>query len=428
MADVSPAPFGRRAAAFAVDTALAAVLFGAIAALAALIDDLSADNPTGQSPVGGVLRVVAVVATLTWAVWNGGVREGRSGQSVGKRLLDLTTVDPATQAPLGTRAGAVRFLVKSAVGGLSAGVLLLWPLWDKGGRSLPDKAVSSVVASGVPVPAHRFVAAQRGSAVRVALRTIALGYVLLLVAWPVALVATNAFENGFTAFVGLAGDPEFTHALQLTVIAAIAAVVVNTVFGISVSLLIVRYEFPGKRLLNALLDIPLSVSPIVVGLALVLVYGSRDGWLGEGLAGAGVQIIWALPGIVLATAFVSLPLVIREVVPVLKEIGTEQEQAAFSLGASSWQAFWRITLPAIKWGVVYGVVLTLARSLGEFGAVKIVSGNISEQTRTATLVVEERYLNFDHEAAYAISFILASISVVSIIVVSILRARAQRHH
>jgi sulfate transport system permease protein len=183
----------------------------------------------------------------------------------------------------------------------------------------------------------------------------------------------------------------------------------------------VRYEFRGKRLLSALIDLPLSVSPIVVGLALILVYGGRDGWFGPALEDAGFQVIFATPGIVLATVFVALPLVIREVVPVLEEVGLEQEQAAHSLGANAWATFRRITLPSIRWALVYGVVLSLARSLGEFGAVKVVSGNILGDTRTATLVVEEKYLNFDKGGAYATAFLLALVSVACIVVVSIIR-------
>ena len=171
----------------------------------------------------------------------------------------------------------------------------------------------------------------------------------------------------------------------------------------------------------------LSVSPIVVGLSLVLVYGGRQGWFGPALEDAGVQVIYATPGIVMATVFVALPLVIREVVPVLEEIGTDAEHAAQTLGANAWQTFWRITFPAIKWAVVYGVVLSLARSLGEFGAVKVVSGNILGETRTATLAVEEKYLNWEQESAYAIAFLLASVSVLCIIVVSLLRSRTERH-
>lgn len=257
--------------------------------------------------------------------------------------------------------------------------------------------------------------------VTIAIRILAIAYLVLLVAWPVSLVVTNTFAHGFDALQAILTDPDLLSALRLSAWAAAISTVINTLFGVAISLLLVRTEFPLKRLLSALLDLPLAVSPIVVGLALVLVYGPRNGWFGPSIP---IDIIFATPGIILATTFVSLPLVIREVVPVLREIGIEQEQAALSLGASPWQTFWRITLPSIKWGVIYGVVLTLARSLGEFGAVKVVSGNVLGETRTATLAVEESYLNFNAEGAYAIAFILASVSVISIIIVALLRA----HH
>jgi sulfate transport system permease protein len=256
------------------------------------------------------------------------------------------------------------------------------------------------------------------------LRAIVAAYLFLLVAWPVSLVAKNTFANGLTDLQAILDDPDVTHALGLTVRVAVIAVVLNTVFGVGMSILLVRYEFPGKRLLSALVDLPLAVSPIVVGLALILVYGGRGGWFGPALEDAGFQVIFATPGIVLATVFVALPLVIREVVPVLEEVGVEQEQAAHSLGAGAVATFRRITLPAIRWAVVYGVVLSLARSLGEFGAVKVVSGNVLGQTRTATLVVEEKYLNFDRGGAYATAFLLALVSVACITVVSIIRPRA----
>nr|WP_239460172.1 sulfate ABC transporter permease subunit [Nocardioides daejeonensis] len=255
---------------------------------------------------------------------------------------------------------------------------------------------------------------------------VVVGYLFLLVAWPVSLVVTKAFADGTTGIRAILEDPDVVHALQLTVVVALCAVVINTVFGVGMSLLLVRQEFPGKRALSALVDLPLSVSPIVVGLALVLVYGGRNGWFGPTLEEHGLRVIFATPGMVLATAFVALPLVIREVVPVLHEIGTDQEVAARSLGANSWQIFWRITLPAIKWAVVYGVVLSLARSLGEFGAVKVVSGNVLGETRTATLVVEEKYLNFDQQGAYATAFLLAMVSVACIVIVSLVRPRGHR--
>lgn len=252
-------------------------------------------------------------------------------------------------------------------------------------------------------------------------RLIVAAYLFLLVAWPVSLVAKNAFADGFEDLRSVVEDPDTVHALRLTVVVAIVAVVVNTVFGVGISLLLVRYRFPGRRALSALIDLPLSVSPIVVGLSLVLVYGGRNGWFGPSLERAGFPVIYAWPGIVMATIFVALPLVVREVVPVLEEVGVEQEEAARSLGADALQTFRRITLPSIRWALVYGVVLSLARSLGEFGAVKVVSGNVLGETRTATLVVEERYLNFDRGGAYATAFLLTLVAVACIVVVSFIR-------
>lgn len=256
-----------------------------------------------------------------------------------------------------------------------------------------------------------------------AFRFLVIAYVGFLVVWPVGLVAKEAFGHGWHAVSTALTDPTVVAAFRLTAIVAITAVVCNTVFGVGMSILLVRYRFPGRRLLSALVDLPLSVSPVVVGLALVLVYGGRGDWFGPGLESAGVQVIFATPGIVLATIFVSLPLVVREVVPVLEEIGTEQEQAARSLGASAWQTFWRVTFPTIRWATVYGVVLSLARALGEYGAVKIVSGNFVNQTQTATLVVEQKYQEFQQQTSYVTSFVLAGASVLCLVVVSLLRPK-----
>jgi sulfate transport system permease protein len=275
----------------------------------------------------------------------------------------------------------------------------------------------------LPVEERRRPPRVRKTPVTYVMRFVVTAYLFFLVAWPVSLVATNTFADGFDSIRSLVEDPDMVVALQLSAYVAVWSVVINTLFGVGISLLLVRHEFPGKRLLNALLDIPLSVSPIVVGLALVLVYGGRNGWFGPFLLDAGFQVIFSTPGIVMATTFVALPLMIREIVPVLEEIGTEQEQAAESLGANAVQRFWRITLPSIKWGITYGVVLTLARSLGEFGAVKVVSGNVLGQTRTATLAVEEKYLNFDQQGAYATAFLLAMVSVACIVVVAIIRPK-----
>lgn len=257
--------------------------------------------------------------------------------------------------------------------------------------------------------------------VRWLLRLVAVGYVFLLVAWPVSLVAVRTFENGLGEFLDVFSDEHTVAALQLTAMVAVWAVVINLVFGVTISILLVRYEFPGKRALSALIDVPLSVSPVVVGLALLLVYSGRTGWFGPTIEDAGWQVIYDSPGMIMATCFVALPLIIREVVPVLTEIGDDQEQAARSLGANARQTFLRITLPSIKWAVIYGVVLSLARSLGEFGAVKVVSGNVTGRTQTATLIVEARYQNFEQATAYSVAFLLAFISIACLVVVAFLR-------
>jgi sulfate transport system permease protein len=261
--------------------------------------------------------------------------------------------------------------------------------------------------------------------VRWGLRIIVVSYVFLLVAWPTGLVFKNAFADGVGPVLDSFKDPEIAHALQLTAIITVVSVVINLVFGLTISILLVRYDFPGKRILSALIDVPLSISPVVVGLALVLVYNGRDGWFGPTLESWGLQVIFATPGMVMATVFVALPLVIREVVPVLEEIGDDQEQAARSLGANALQTMRRITMPGIKWAVVYGVVLSLARSLGEFGAVKIVSGNIAGQSQTATLSVEETYQNFQQGTSYALAALLAFAAMACLVIVSILRPKEE---
>ncbi|GAA4112098.1 sulfate ABC transporter permease subunit CysW [Nocardioides fonticola] len=258
------------------------------------------------------------------------------------------------------------------------------------------------------------------------LRLIAVTYVFFLVAWPVGLLVRRTFSNGLTNLTDALSDEKVVGALQLTAVVAGWAVVINLVFGVTISILLVRFEFPGKRVLSALVDLPLSVSPVVVGLALVLAYNGRDGLVGPALEDGGLQIIFATPGMIMATCFVALPLVIREVVPTLTEIGDDQEQAARSLGASAPQTFWRITLPSIKWAVIYGVVLSLGRAVGEFGAVKVVSGNITNETQTATLLVEAKYQNFQQDQAYAIAFLLILVSVACLLVVAFLRPKNEK--
>jgi len=256
-------------------------------------------------------------------------------------------------------------------------------------------------------------------------RLLVVGYLFLLVLWPSWYVVKNTFAGGVGAFLDVLQMPEVTSALTVTAQVALLAVLINVVFGVGVSLLLVRFRFPGRRVLSALIDLPLSVSPVVVGLALMLVYSPVYGWFGRPLSSAGIQIVFATPGMVLATCFVTLPLVVREVVPVLEELGDDQEQAARSLGADGWQTFWRITVPGIRWALIYGLVLSLARALGEFGAVKVVSSRIAGQSMTATTLVEARS-QFAPREAYALSFLLAFAGVVCLIIVALLRAQADR--
>jgi sulfate/thiosulfate transport system permease protein len=254
------------------------------------------------------------------------------------------------------------------------------------------------------------------------LRVLALGYLLFLLVLPVGLIAWRTFAHGLAPVVTALTSPAAVHAIAVTLSVAVWAVVANTIFGIGTAILLVRHRFPGKRILSALIDLPLAVSPVVVGLALILVYGRfapAGGWLER----HGVQVIFSLPGMVLATVFVSLPLVVRSIVPVLEELGEEQEQAAHTLGASRLQTFRRITIPGIRWALAYGVVLCLARALGEYGAVAVVSGRLVGQTQTLTLFVEERFQNFDQPAAFAAATALALIAIATLLLTKFLRPK-----
>jgi sulfate/thiosulfate transport system permease protein len=260
---------------------------------------------------------------------------------------------------------------------------------------------------------------------RLALRFVALGYLFLLLAAPVGLVFFRTFEHGLGPAWDAVTTPEAQHAFWLTIVMVAVAVPINTVFGVITAIVLVRQRFPAKPLMNAAIDLPFAVSPVVIGLALILVYGS-DGWFGGWLTEHGIQVIFSYPGMILATIFVSLPFVVREVVPVLREIGTEQEQAASTLGSSWWQTFWRVTLPSIRWGLTYGIVLATARALGEFGAVSVVSGKLSGETETATLFVEQRFHQFDLTGAYAASVVLALMALIVLLSMNLLNTR-RRH-
>ena len=258
---------------------------------------------------------------------------------------------------------------------------------------------------------------------RYGLRGIAFVYLAAILLGPLALVFYRTFEHGFGAAWDALSTPETINAFKLTLIIAAIAVPLNTVFGIAFALAIVRRRFRGKGLMNAFVDLPLALSPVVVGLSLFLLYG-QDGWFGF-LGDHGIQVLFSLPAMVIATIFVSLPFVAREVVPTLREIGDEQEQAARTLGAGGWQTFWRITLPSIRWAVIYGVILTTARCLGEYGAVAVVSGRLQGETETATLRVEERYESFDLAGAYAISIVLALMAVLVLVALTVVRPKEE---
>ena len=260
---------------------------------------------------------------------------------------------------------------------------------------------------------------------RLLLRSVALGYLGLLLAAPVGLVFYRTFEHGAGAAWDAITTPEAIHAFQMTVLMIAIAVPANTVFGVVTAIALVRHRFPGRGIVNALIDLPFAVSPVVIGLALILVYG-ENGWFGSWLAEQGIKVIFAPPGMILATIFVSLPFVVREVQPVLREIGTEQEQAAATLGASAFQTFRRITLPSIRWALTYGIVLATARALGEFGALSVVSGNIQGETETMTLFVEQRFRQFDLTGAYAASVVLAVLAVATLVSMNLLNRSRRR--
>jgi len=254
------------------------------------------------------------------------------------------------------------------------------------------------------------------------LRSFALGYLGLLLLIPLGMIFFRAFEHGLgTAFDSIT-TPDALHAFYLTGLVTLIAIPFNTIFGVGCALLLVRTEFRGKALINAIIDLPFAISPVVIGLSLLLVY-SETGWFGDWLNANGFQIIFALPGIVLATIFVTVPFVVREVVPVLHEIGDEQEQAARTLGANSWQTFRRITLPAIRWGVSYGVVIATARALGEFGAVAVVSGRIAGQTQTATIWIQEAFSRYDYTGAYVGAVVLAAIAVSILVAMNVFKRK-----
>ena len=253
---------------------------------------------------------------------------------------------------------------------------------------------------------------------RISLRVVALGYLVVLLVFPIVVILYRTFGEGVGAFIDSITTPAAISALQLSLLIVAIVVPVNVVFGVVTALALVRGRFPGRRLIQGIVDLPFAISPIIVGVSLIMLWGVH-GWFG-GLEKTGFKVIFALPGIVLATIFVTLPFVVREVEPVLHEIGDDQEQAAATLGASKWQTFWRITLPSIRWGLTYGIVLTVARSLGEFGAVIIVSSNFAGSSRTLTLLVNDRYHAGRDFDAYAAATLLMGLALVVLLAMTVL--------
>jgi sulfate transport system permease protein len=254
---------------------------------------------------------------------------------------------------------------------------------------------------------------------------VALAYILVLLLGPLAGIIYYAFKSGLRLVGQTFQQPDVLHAFYLTFVIMLVTVVVTTVFGVLVALLLARDRFPGKRLVSALVDLPLAVSPVIVGLMAVLLFG-RGGWFESFFAARGIQIIFAVPSMMLVTIFISIPFVIREVVPVLQELGLEEEQAAWTLGASKSQTFFRVTLPNIRWGLLYGIALSAARAIGEVGAVLIVSGSIQGQTETATLFILRSFDQFREQQGYIVALTLAAFSILLLIGIETFKRKRTR--
>ncbi|MEH1919915.1 sulfate ABC transporter permease subunit CysW [Nostoc sp.] len=253
---------------------------------------------------------------------------------------------------------------------------------------------------------------------------IAIAYLALVQYIPAINVFVQAFSKGVGPFLSNLTRPAFLHAAWLTLLLAVISLPLNTVFGLCAAWAIARHKFPGRAIVLSIIDLPFSISPVVAGLMIVLLYG-RNGWFGPWLQAHDIKIVFAFPGMVLATAFVSMPFVAREVIPVLEEFGKDQEEAARTLGAKDWQIFLRVTLPSIRWGLLYGLILTNARAMGEFGAVSVVSGNIADQTQSLPLFVEDAYKQYETEAAFSAAVLLALLAVVTLVLKEILERKTR---
>ncbi|WP_375498851.1 sulfate ABC transporter permease subunit CysW [uncultured Nostoc sp.] len=265
---------------------------------------------------------------------------------------------------------------------------------------------------------------EQKSWVPIVLIGIAIAYLALVQYIPAINVFIQAFSKGVGPFLSNLTRPAFLHAAWLTLLLAVISLPLNTVFGLCAAWAIARHKFPGRAVVLSIIDLPFSISPVVAGLMIVLLYG-RNGWFGPWLQAHDIKIIFAFPGMVLATAFVSMPFVAREVIPVLEEFGKDQEEAARTLGAKDWQIFWRVTLPSIRWGLLYGLILTNARAMGEFGAVSVVSGNIADQTQSLPLFVEDAYKQYETEAAFSAAVLLALLAVVTLVLKELLERKTR---
>jgi len=260
---------------------------------------------------------------------------------------------------------------------------------------------------------------------RAILLSLALGFLTLFLLLPLVIVFGEAFSKGWQVYLAAVTEPAAAHAIKLTLIAALIAVPCNAIFGLAASWAIAKFQFRGRQLLITLIDLPIAVSPVIAGLSLMLLFGAR-GWWGEWLNEHDWQVMFAVPGIVIATIFITFPYVARELIPLMQQQGREAEEAALTLGASGWQTFFRVTLPSVKWALLYGLILCNARAMGEFGAVSVVSGKIREQTNTMPLHIEILYNEYQFAAAFAVSSLLALLALVTLVLKSTLEWRAAR--
>jgi sulfate transport system permease protein len=271
---------------------------------------------------------------------------------------------------------------------------------------------------------HQPASVKKGQWVKPALIGTVLVYLSLILFVPTVSIFMTAFGDGIGPFLNNLTEPQFVHAAVLTVLAALIAVPLNLVFGLCAAWAIARKKFLGRTLLLSILDLPFSISPVVAGLMIVLLYG-RNGWFGSLLQAMNFKVVFAFPGIALATIFITLPFVAREVIPALEEAGFDQEEAAKTLGASEWQTFWYVTLPTVRWSLLYGVILTNARAMGEFGAVAVVSGNLTGQTQTLALFVEDAYKQYQTNAAFAAAVVLTFLAVITLVLKEILERKTR---